>query len=184
MNGADEIFGLFAARGAGEYLGEPVTVLEHGLQAAHFARASGAPESLVLAALLHDIGHLLEDVPPDIADWVSDARHEEVGSRWLVGRFGPAVADPVRLHVAAKRYLCAVSPGYAGRLSPASVHTLQLQGGVMSADEVAAFEREPHWREAVRVRVWDDRAKMKGLATVPLGAYRALIESLALPPAP
>ena len=184
MNRADEVLNLLATRGSGEYFGEPVTVVDHGLQAAHFARAAGAPESLVLAALLHDIGHLLEEVPADIANWVSDARHEDVGSRWLVVRFGHAVADPVRLHVAAKRYLCAVSPGYLDKLSAASRHTLQLQGGPMTPGEIAAFECEPYYREAVRVRVWDDRAKVDGLATAALGDYRELIQSLALPSAP
>jgi phosphonate degradation associated HDIG domain protein len=180
----EEILRLFAARGASEYFGEAVSVVDHGLQTAHFARAAGAPGPLVLAALLHDIGHLLDEVPADIADWHSDARHEQVGSDWLTPRFGPSVADPVRLHVAAKRYLCATSPGYFTKLSPASVLTLKLQGGAMPADEVAAFEREPYFREAVRVRVWDDRSKVVGLATAPLSDYRDLIESLACPPQP
>jgi len=183
MNAADEIFELFAARGAGAYFGEAVTVIDHGLQAAHFAERAGAPAALVLAALLHDVGHLLEAVPADIADWVSDARHEETGGRWLTSRFGRAVADPVRLHVAAKRYLCAVSPAYFDKLSPASVHTLALQGGPMSAEEVAAFEREPHFRDAVRVRVWDDQAKVGGLKTAALADYRDLILSQAAPAA-
>lgn len=184
MSVAEEILSLFAARGASEYFGEAVSVVDHGLQAAHFARAAGAPGPLVLAALLHDIGHLLDDVSSDIADWHDDARHEQVGSDWLTPRFGPSVADPVRLHVAAKRYLCATSPGYFTKLSPASVLTLKLQGGPMSADEIAAFEREPYFREAVRVRVWDDRSKVVGLATAPLSDYRNLIESLAGRPPP
>jgi phosphonate degradation associated HDIG domain protein len=176
---ADEIEALFDARGAGAYFGEPVSVLEHGLQAAHFARLEGAETSLVVAALLHDVGHLLEDVPADVADWHTDARHEEVGAAWLARRFGPEVSDPVRLHVAAKRYLCATAPQYLAKLSPASVLTLGLQGGPMSVAEIAAFRGERHFRDAVRLRLWDDRGKIDALATVGLRAYRGSIESLA-----
>ena len=104
----------------------------HALQAAYFAQQDGAPAQLVLAALLHDIGHLVQDAPADIADWTVDARHEEIGSRWLARRFGPEIAGPVRLHVPAKRYLCATDPMYLAKLSQASVHTLKLQGGPMS----------------------------------------------------
>ncbi len=179
MSVADEIFAIYARRGSGAYFGEPVTMLDHGLQAAHFARIEGAPPALVAAALLHDIGHLIEDVPDDLADWVSDARHEESGARWLRARFGAPVCEPVRLHVPAKRYLCAVDQGYFGELSPASVVTLKLQGGPMSPAEIAAFEREPFHADAVRVRRWDDRGKLAGLETNGMEAYRGLIEMLA-----
>jgi phosphonate degradation associated HDIG domain protein len=176
---SDEVLALFTARGAEAYYGESVTTLEHMLQAAHYASQEGAPEHLVVAALLHDIGHLLENVPDDISDWQVDARHEELGGRWLAKRFAPDVSDPVRLHVPAKRYLCATDPSYFGKLSPASVMTLKLQGGPMSAAEVAVFEREPHWRDAVRVRRWDDQGKVAGLPTPGLDEYRALIEATA-----
>ena len=184
MSVTDEILAILEARGAAAYFGELVSVVEHGLQAAHFARAEGASSGLVLAALLHDIGHLLEDVPAEIEDWHTDARHEQVGGAWLARRFGPEVAEPVRLHVAAKRYLCATAPGYLAKLSPASVQTLGLQGGPMSAAEVAAFRRERFFRDAVRVRLWDDRAKVPGLATAALPEYQELIESLSSPHAP
>jgi [1-hydroxy-2-(trimethylamino)ethyl]phosphonate dioxygenase len=175
-----DIEALFARRGAAAYFGEPVSMSEHSLQAAHFAAAAGAPESLVLAALLHDIGHLVDEVPEDLADWTDDARHEEVGARWLSPRFPMSVYEPVRLHVPAKRYLCAVSPDYVARLSPASVVTLALQGGPMSDDEVRRFRREPYHREAVRVRLWDDQGKSASFHAAPFAEYRALIERAAV----
>jgi phosphonate degradation associated HDIG domain protein len=179
MSVVEEILALYEARGAGAYFGERVSMTEHGLQAAYLARAESAPQKLIVAALLHDIGHLLEQVPGDIEDWTSDARHEDSGARWLAQRFAPEVSEPVRLHVRAKRYLCAIDSGYFARLGPASVHTLKLQGGPMPAPEVAQFEGEPFCKEAVRVRRWDDQAKVAGLATPSLSAYVALIESLA-----
>ncbi len=181
MSISEQILAIYDRGGSGSYFGEPITQTEHGLQAAYFARCSGAPDPLVLAALLHDIGHLLEDVPEDIADWRVDAHHEAVGSRWLERRFGPAVAEPVRLHVPAKRYLCATDPGYHARLSAASVHTLGLQGGPMSAAELAIFEAESFWREAILLRQWDDQGKVQGLPTPDLTEYRELIEGLARP---
>ena len=179
MSVADEIFAVYARRGSGAYFGEQVSMTEHGLQAAHFAAAADAPPALVVAALLHDVGHLIVDVPDDIADWDSDARHEQSGARWLAERFAMDVTEPVRLHVPAKRYLCATNPAYGARLSPASVLTLKLQGGAMRPDEVAAFEAEPFHREAVLVRLWDDEGKVAGLKTRSLADYRELIESVA-----
>jgi len=176
---AEEVRALYGRLGSAAYFGERVSMTEHGLQAAHFARVQGASDQLVVAALLHDVGHLLEEVPEAIEEWVSDSRHEELGARWLAQRFAAEIAEPVRLHVPAKRYLCAVDPHYFARLSTASVHTLKLQGGPMSAAEVARFEQEPHHREAVRLRQWDDQGKVAGLLTAPLQAYTALIDSLA-----
>ena len=175
MSVSDEVLALYQARGSGAYFGERVSMTEHGLQAAYFAQLESAPTVLVIAALLHDVGHLLEAVPEAIEDWTSDAHHEETGARWLQARFAPEIAEPVRLHVPAKRYLCATDRGYLSRLSPASVHTLQLQGGPMSALEVQQFEAERFHREAVRVRLWDDQGKVAGLATPPLRAYLQMI---------
>jgi len=183
MEAADEVLELFAGRGGGAYFGESVSMLEHMLQAAHFAEQEGAPPHLILAALLHDVGHFLEHVPEDIAEWHSDAKHEELGGRWLAQRFGAEVSDPVRLHVPAKRYLCATESAYFAKLSPASVITLKLQGGPMSAAEVRDFEREPFFREAVRIRTWDDRGKVPDLPTRELGSYRAMIAAAAARPA-
>ena len=179
MTLAADILALYEARGTRAYFGERVSMAEHGLQAAHFAQAEGAAEPLVLAALLHDIGHLLEDVPDAIEQWTRDARHEEIGARWLARHFDAAVCEPVRLHVPAKRYLCATDAAYFARLSAASVHTLKLQGGPMSASELAHFEAEQFWREAVRVRRWDDQGKVAGLRTLALRDYAPLIERIA-----
>ena len=179
MSVADEVVALYGARGAGAYFGERVSMTEHGLQAAWFAKAEAAPEPLIIAALLHDVGHLLEAVPDDLADWTSDARHEEVGARWLAARFDASISEPVRLHVPAKRYLCATDADYLRQLSPASVHTLALQGGPMSSEEARAFEREAHSRAAVRVRRWDDQGKVAGLKTAPLEAYLDMLNAAA-----
>jgi [1-hydroxy-2-(trimethylamino)ethyl]phosphonate dioxygenase len=181
MSPVDEIFALFKQRGTAAYYGEPVSMTEHMLQAAYFARAEAAPTALVIAALLHDVGHLIETVPDDIADWTTDAHHEDVGSRWLAQRFPASVSEPVRLHVPAKRYLCATDSAYFAKLSPASVVTLRLQGGLMTRDETARFEAESFYREAVRVRRWDDAGKVAGLATPKLEDYRALINSMSVP---
>jgi len=135
--------------------------------------------SLIVAALLHDIGHLLEDIADDIEDWSVDGRHEELGGHWLAQRFGAEVAEPVRLHVPAKRYLCARNASYLAKLSPASVLTLKLQGGPMSAGEIAAFENERYYKEAVRVRRWDDAGKVAGFKTTQLRDYAAMIAALA-----
>jgi len=179
MSVAEEIVRLYAAGGASEYFGERVTMREHALQSAHFARLEGADDALVLAALLHDVGHLLEELPEAIGDWIQDARHEQSGARWLALRFDARISEPVRLHVPAKRYLCATDPSYLSRLSPASVHTLRLQGGPTSAAEVAQFERERFSGEAVRVRRWDDSGKVAGLETAALADYIPLIERAA-----
>jgi [1-hydroxy-2-(trimethylamino)ethyl]phosphonate dioxygenase len=173
----EEVLAIYGARGGGAYFGERVTITEHGLQAAWFARNESAPETLVIAALLHDIGHLLQAVPDDLAEWTSDAHHEEIGALWLARRFPAEISEPVRLHVPAKRYLCATDAGYAGRLSEASVHTLRLQGGPMSAAETRHFESQRYFREAVRVRLWDDQGKVAGLRTPPLEAYLGMLEA-------
>jgi phosphonate degradation associated HDIG domain protein len=179
MSAYEEILALFTAHGGGAYFGEAVTQVEHAQQVAHFAALDGAREATVLAALLHDVGHLVVDTPDDLADWHSDARHECIGAAWLAKRFGPEVSEPVRLHVPAKRYLCATDPGYFGLLSEASVVTLKLQGGPMSPAEVAAFERELFCREAVQVRRCDERGKVQGLGTAGLADYAPLIRRLA-----
>jgi phosphonate degradation associated HDIG domain protein len=170
-----EIERLFADRGAAEYFGEPVTQLGHALQTAALAEAAGAPADLIAAALLHDVGHLL----PGPA-----GRHEDLGYEFLRRHFGPAVCEPVRLHVPAKRYLCAAEPRYVDGLSPASVASLAAQGGPMTADEVTAFESTPHFAAAVALRRWDDAAKVPGRATPPLGHFLTYVERVLPVPSP
>jgi phosphonate degradation associated HDIG domain protein len=176
----DEIIEIFVRRGIGAYFGESVSMAEHALQAAYFARTAAAPPPLIVAALLHDVGHLVADVPDDLEDWIEDARHENVGSGWLAERFPAQVYEPVRLHVPAKRYLCATNAQYFSRLSAASVATLKLQGGPMSAAEIARFENERYCKDAVRIRQWDDQGKVAGLVTPKLETYRDLLESTAI----
>jgi phosphonate degradation associated HDIG domain protein len=171
MNVVDVITRLFETGGNAAYFGEPVSQTEHALQTAHLADSEGAPDALVVAALLHDVGHLLHGLPETIAEQGVDGRHEAGGSDWLARNFGPAVSDPVRLHVAAKRYLCAVDSEYLALLSPASQRSLELQGGPFDAKGIQAFEAEPFHREAVRLRHWDDRAKIPGLSVPSLDHY-------------
>jgi phosphonate degradation associated HDIG domain protein len=173
-----EIFALFAERGADCYFGESVSTTQHCLQAALFAEQAGASPALVLAALLHDIGHLIDAAPNDLAEWSTDAHHEEVGGRWLAQRFGPEVSEPVRLHVPAKRFLCATDAGYFSKLSMASGLTLKLQGGPMSSAEAADFATQPFHRDAIRVRHWDDAGKVADLATRSLDDYGGLIRGM------
>ncbi len=156
---------MFATRGGSMYGGESVTQLEHGLQAAHLAECEGAAAELIVAALLHDIGHLLHDLPQDAPDDGVDDLHERLGAKWLAVRFPDSVVEPIRLHVAAKRYLCAVDPNYRASLSGPSELSLQLQGGSMTPEECESFHRQPHCADAVRLRRWDDKAKVEGLAS-------------------
>jgi phosphonate degradation associated HDIG domain protein len=178
MSVADEVIELMRLRGSEAYFGEPVSQLEHALEAASLAAANAKPE-LIVAALLHDIGHLMHDFGENIAAEGVDTRHEMAGYEWLLARFGPAVAEPVRDHVAAKRYLCAVEPDYFVKLSAASVESLALQGGAFGPAEVRAFEEKPHWREAVMLRRWDEAAKTPGLVLPHVEQYRGLLERCA-----
>jgi gamma-butyrobetaine dioxygenase len=129
------------------------------LQAAALAEQDGASPELVIAALLHDVGHFTGPLTGADLMGGTDNRHSDVAADWLGRWFGTAVTEPIRLHVAAKRYLCAVEPAYLEVLSPASAYTLEVQGGPMDDDEVAAFEAEPYAADAVRLRRWDDAAK-------------------------
>ncbi len=162
----DRLIEMYSSTAAEQLYDEAVTERDHALQAASLAESEGAPPALVAAALLHDIGHLMAgDLAPLEAEVRSDAHHEGVGAAWLRPHFGSGVADPVALHVAAKRYLCAVDPAYADSLSPSSVRSLGLQGGPMSPTEAALFESNRHHEAAVRLRRWDDRAKVAAATT-------------------
>jgi phosphonate degradation associated HDIG domain protein len=174
VNAFDDFRGAFAKRGHEGY-GEGVSQLEHALQCALFAERDGAPESVIVATLLHDIGHMLHDLPEDIADRGIDTVHESLGSAWLSQHFGPEVSEPVRLHVAAKRYLSAAESGYRDLLSEASKLSLKLQGGPMSAEEQRRFAGERFCKEALDLRRWDDEGKVVGLKTPDLGHFEPMI---------
>jgi len=171
----DDILELFARHGHSEYGGEAVTQLEHALQAAFFAERQAAPANLIAAALVHDVGHLLHSLPDDAPDQGIDDAHEILAARWLADRFGPAVCEPVRLHVTAKRYLCAVDDTYFGQLSAPSVLSLGLQGGPMTPEETREFERMPFSQESVQLRRWDDAAKVIDLQTPGIDYYAKFV---------
>jgi gamma-butyrobetaine dioxygenase len=173
------IAGRFASQGAAEYLGEPVTQAAHMLQAAMLAEQDGADDALIAAALLHDVGHFAEAMTGLELMSGTDTRHGEAGASWLAQWFGPEVTEPVRLHVAAKRYLCATEPDYLAALSPASVYTLGVQGGPMHGAELAKFEAHPYAAAAIRVRRWDDRAKDPAVEPPPFSHFEPMLRSLA-----
>lgn len=179
MSNIDELLDLLETEGGRQYGGEGVSQREHALQCARLAEAEGAPPALVAAALLHDIGHLLHKEGEQPALRGIDDRHELIGHKRLLRDFGPAVAEPVRLHVPAKRYLCATDPGYFALLSAGSVHSLALQGGTFTPAEAEAFAAQPYAAEAVRVRRWDEAAKTPGLATPSLAHYRGVLQAAA-----
>ncbi len=176
----DLILKLFAERGAEEYMGEAVSMSQHMEQSAACAFADGARDSLVISALLHDIGHFVGEHPIEALEKGIDNAHEEVGARYLEPYFSASIIEPIRLHVAAKRYLCATDNDYLAHLSDASVNSLGVQGGPMSAAEVTAFEARPYHRGAVQLRLYDDDGKVTGLSIKPVSAYRNSLESLLL----
>ncbi len=173
----DAIFALVERFGDRRY-GEDVTQLGHALQCAQLAREDGADDALIAAALLHDIGQFLDGAGEAAEREARDARHEVNGAQLLEVAFPDAVTEPIRLHVQAKRYLCAVEPGYAQALSAASALSLRYQGGPMTPEQRELFEREPHWRAAVRLRRYDDRGKNPDRAPPPLETYRPLLASM------
>ncbi len=177
MNIVDEILDAFETRGETAYFGEPVSVSQHSLQAALAAEEAGAAPSLIIAALLHDVGHLILRLPEDVANRGINTRHEDLACNWLSPYFGPEVTEPIRLHVAAKRYLCGADAGYLLRLSPASIQSLGLQGGPLTDEEAEEFIGSPYSQQAILIRRWDDQAKVPGMATAGLHHYRPLLES-------
>lgn len=169
-----ELVDLYARLGDLRY-GENVSQLEHALQTAHHARVDGAPPALIVAALLHDIGHLMQKTGENAADLGIDTRHEAIGGGYLARAFAPDVTEPIRLHVAAKRYRVAVDPAYFERLSGASLQSLALQGGPMSQDEITAFLAEPAAQAALRLRGYDEAGKAPDADVAGLDAYRDLL---------
>ena len=167
---------IFARRGDEEYLGEPVTMAQHMLQGATLAERAGQPEVVIVAALLHDIGHFTSEFGTYHPDDTHDRHHEEAGAQVLAPFFPTLVTDCVRYHVAAKRYLCATKPAYFNRLSPASVHTLHLQGGPMNAEEVAEFERNPNLAQIIQVRFLDEAGKHPDIETPPFAHFAPMVQ--------
>lgn len=172
-----ELADLYARLGDLRY-GEDVSQLQHALQTAHHAKADGAPPALVAAALLHDVGHMMQKVGENAADLGIDTRHEHISAGYLARAFGPEVTEPIRLHVAAKRYRVAVDPAYLGRLSKASLQSLALQGGPMSADEIEAFLADPAARAALRLREWDEAGKAPEADVAGFETYHDLLRDL------
>lgn len=172
-----EILTLFKTNGGSMYGGEAVTQLEHALQTATLAKQNSASDALVTAALLHDIGHLLHALPDDASDNGIDDVHEALAAKYLETHFVPAVVAPVQLHVAAKRYLCAVDQHYYDTLSAPSKTSLTFQGGVMSENEVAEFEMNPFFKDAVTLRKWDDIAKDPEVKTEAVDFFASMIQN-------
>ena len=169
---------LFAEQGQAAYLGEPVTMAEHMQQGAALAEQAGHDDLVIIAALLHDIGHFISAHGAFSMQDSEDRWHEQAGAD-LLARFFPApLVDAVRYHVAAKRYLCATEPDYYDRLSPASKHSLTLQGGVMGTDEAADFARQPHLNNILTVRRLDDAGKQAGLSVPDFASYIPKIDQL------
>ncbi len=169
----EDIERLFADRGGEQYAGEPVTQLEHALQAAALGEAEGASDSLITAALLHDLGHLLHDLGETPTERGIDDVHQYRALPFLRGLFDEEVLGAIRLHVDAKRYLCATRSGYFEALSDDSKRSLKLQGGIFDAAQAQAFIAQPGAEGAVRLRIWDDLAKTAGLETPPLSHFLA-----------
>jgi gamma-butyrobetaine dioxygenase len=174
----DRLMELFALRGDDSYLGEPVSQTEHAIKTAVVAHQRGAAPDLVAAALLHDIGHLVHGMADDAADHGIDTVHQEAGARYLARWFPPSVTEPVRLHVAAKRYLCATDATYLAQLSPASVHSLGLQGGPFEPAAAAAFADQPFALDAVELRRCDDAGKDPAATMPDLASFRPLLAAI------
>ena len=170
------IFDVYNKIGHRQY-GESVTELEHALQTATFAMQFNSSDAVVVASLLHDYGHLQHDEGEDVASHGVDMRHEDLGVIKLTSFFGPEILEPIRLHVAAKRYLCHKSKTYIDGLSPASLLSLEIQGGPMSDGEGAEFESNPYYKSAVELRRFDDMGKVSGMKTPTLESFYSLVLS-------
>ena len=175
-NIVDFLGDIFARRGVEEYLGEPVTMAEHMLQGACFAEKANEPDVIIVASLLHDIGHFTSEFGVFSMDDIEDRFHEEAGAKVLERFFPPLVVDCVRHHVAAKRYLCAARPEYVKRLSAASIHSLNLQGGPMNGEETREFEKNPNLAEIIKVRHYDDAGKLADMKTQQYVYYAPMIQ--------
>lgn len=179
LDSVDDLLALFARRG-GEHYGEAVSQTDHARQCAALAVADGQADAMVAAALLHDIGHLL-DLDGDLTydeSLAIDQRHDAIGAAALCELFGPDVTRPIALHVTAKRWRCSVEPTTLDHLSPASKASLVLQGGPLDDEERRLFEADRHFDDAVRLRNYDDAGKVEGLDIPEFAAYEPLLRSL------
>ncbi|WP_179405333.1 phosphonate degradation HD-domain oxygenase [Burkholderia guangdongensis] len=176
----DEIRGLYREHGHVAYSGEPVTQLEHALQSGQLAEEAGADDALVAAAFLHDLGHLLNRQGDTPSARGIDDLHQYYALPFLRPILPDAVLEPIRLHVDAKRCLCRIDASYHDSLSPDSVRSLALQGGVFSDEEADAFMRRPYAEDALRLRRWDDTAKVEGKRTPDLDHYMEIVARVAL----
>lgn len=174
----DFLASIFDRRGSEEYLGEPVTMGEHMLQGATIAERNGQPDEIIVGALLHDIGHFTSEFGTFTMDDTEDRHHEDAGAEVLAPFFPSVVTDCCRYHVAAKRYLCATKPSYFDRLSDASIHSLNLQGGPMSPEEVAEFEKNPNLKEIIAVRYLDEAGKIDGMETPDFAHFAPRVQRL------
>ncbi len=177
-NIVDFIGSIFDRRGGEEYLGEPVTMGEHMLQGATIAQQNGQSDEIIVGALLHDIGHFTSEFGTYHPDDTEDRHHEDAGAEVLERFFPSVITDCCRYHVAAKRYLCATKPAYFNRLSPASVHTLELQGGPMSDEEVAVFQANPNLEQIIAVRYLDEAGKRAGMQTPDFWHFAPLVQRM------
>ena len=176
-----EISELFEHKGHMAYSGEGVSQMEHALQSALLAETAGATSALISASLLHDLGHLLNDRGETPTMRGVDDTHQYFAIPFLRGIFGPQVLEPIRLHVEAKRYLCRLRPDYWASLSPDSKRSLELQGGIYTEKEADAFIARPYAGDALRLRMWDDNAKVTGHETPPLAHFATHLRACALP---
>ncbi|MCV6610991.1 MAG: HD domain-containing protein [Amphritea sp.] len=163
---------IYSSMGHNQY-GEGITQTEHGVQCARLAQEEGERSDMVVAALLHDIGHLVEEISSEHGNF----KHDKVGAEYLAPYFPPGVTEPIRLHAQAKRYLCTVESGYIDSLSEASKYSLEHQGGLMSEDEVTAFRAEPFYQQAIKLRRWDDEGKDPELTATPFSDFKEDLES-------
>lgn len=169
---------IFDRRGGEEYLGEPVSMGEHMLQGATIAERTGQPEEIIVGALLHDIGHFTSEFGTFKMADAEDRHHEDAGAEVLERFFPAVITDCVRYHVAAKRYLCATRPEYFRRLSEASIHSLMLQGGPMSDEEVADLEKNPNLAQILAVRYLDDAGKRAGMKTPDFWYFAPMVQRM------
>ena len=177
-NIVDFIGSIFERRGGEEYLGEPVTMGQHMLQGATLAEQNEELDEIVVGALLHDIGHFTSEFGTFSMDDTEDRYHENAGAAVLEKFFPRVITDCCRYHVAAKRYLCATDPLYFNKLSDASVHSLNLQGGPMSEIEVKEFERNPNLKKILTVRLYDDAGKIPDMDTPSFWHFAPLVQKM------